>query len=133
MTAWLVALTDEAQRALAGERRALESFPFRVGRESRVTSARPPWQDRRAGQTPQLNDLYIPDHRDQIVVSREHFQIELEGDGHVLVDRGSACGTLVEGARIGGDREGGRAPLHDHDVIVVGGSGSPFIFKFRLE
>jgi pSer/pThr/pTyr-binding forkhead associated (FHA) protein len=134
MTAWLVALTEEARRALHGEQRVLDRLPFKVGRESRSAARRAaPTVDRRRGAVAQLNDLYILEDGEVVNVSREHFLIERDGDGYVLVDRASAGGTLVEGRRVGGDRAGGRAELHDHDVIIVGTSHSPFIFKFRAE
>jgi pSer/pThr/pTyr-binding forkhead associated (FHA) protein len=134
MAAWLVALTPEAQRALRGEQRVLDHLPFKVGRESRSASRRAgSVVDRRSGQVAQLNDLYIVEDGEVVNVSREHFLIERDGAGYTLVDRGSAGGTLVEGRRVGGDRAGGRAELHDHDVIIVGTSHSPFIFKFRAE
>jgi len=65
-------------------------------------------------------------------VSREHFQIEAQEGRPFVVDRGSACGTIVEGRVLGGARQGGRAELHDQDVIIVGTSASPFVFKLRL-
>ncbi|HEX9710078.1 MAG TPA: FHA domain-containing protein [Candidatus Thermoplasmatota archaeon] len=65
-------------------------------------------------------------------VSREHFQIEQQEGRPFVVDRGSACGTIVEGRTLGGARQGGRAELHAHDVIIVGPSASPFVFKLRL-
>ena len=65
-------------------------------------------------------------------VSRERFQIEQQEGRHFVVDRGSACGTIVEGRVLGGGRQGGRAEVHDQDVIIVGTSASPFVFKVRL-
>ena len=50
----------------------------------------------------------------------------------VLVDRGSACGTLVEGVRVGEKRSGGTIPLRNNDVIIVGTSVSDFVFKFLI-
>jgi hypothetical protein len=38
----------------------------------------------------------------------------------------------VEGVLVGGDTTGGRARLRDGDVIIVGTSRSPFVFKFRV-
>jgi len=64
-------------------------------------------------------------------VSREHFQIEQDARDYVLVDRGSACGTIVEGRPVGGDRAGRRIALHDQDLIIVATSHSPLVFKFR--
>jgi hypothetical protein len=132
MAAWLVALTEEARQALRGEQLVLDRLPFRVGRESRAGSARP-WRadNRRTGTAPPLNDLYLLEPGEVLNVSREHFAIDREGDGYVLVDRESACGTLVEGRQVGGDRQGGRVALRDHDVVIVGTSASRFVFKFR--
>ena len=42
-------------------------------------------------------------------------------------------GSLVEGRVLGDARTGGRIELHDRDVIIVGTSASPFVFKIRLE
>jgi hypothetical protein len=132
MTAWLVALTDDARRALHGDQRVLERFPFKVGRESRVGAAGGrPADDRRTGQAPPLNDLYLVEHADMLNVSREHFLIEAVDGRYYLADRASACGTIVEGRPVGGGRTGGRVELHDHDVIIVGTAASPFVFKFR--
>jgi hypothetical protein len=135
MTAWLSALTPSARLALLGEQYVIERFPFRVGRESRLGDPGH-WvaADRRGGESvTQLNDLYVLDCGGEVIqVSREHFQIEQQGDEYRLVDRASACGTIVEGRTVGGDRSGGSVALHDHDVIIVGGEDSPFVFKFRL-
>lgn len=131
MAAWLVALTEEGRRVLHGDQHVLERFPYKVGRESRTGSARWAAPERRVGGAPELNDLYIVEHGEVLNVSREHFQIERHDGGYVLADRGSACGTIVEGRVLGGDRKGGRVELHDHDVIIVGTAASPFVFKFR--
>ena len=45
----------------------------------------------------------------------------------------SACGTIVNDRRIGGNRTGGRVELRDRDVIVLGGATSPFVFTFVTE
>ena len=133
MPARLIALTDEARSVLEGGERVIEHLPFRVGRESRVTSPAP-WTrgERRLGTTPQANDLYLVDDAEPFNVSREHFQVEADGDRFFLTDRGSVCGTLVEGRTVGGNRRSGRVEVHDHDVIIVGPATSPFVFKFRI-
>ena len=133
MRARLIALTDEARTALEGAERVIEHLPFRVGRESRVTSPAP-WTrgERRLATTPQVNDLYLVDDAEPFNVSREHFQVEADGDRFFLTDRGSVCGTLVEGRMIGGDRRSERVEVHDHDIIIVGLATSPFVFKFRI-
>jgi hypothetical protein len=48
------------------------------------------------------------------------------------VDRGSTCGTIVEGDRVGGQGRVGSVALRDSDVIIVGTSFSPFVFKVRM-
>lgn len=131
MATWLIALTDEARRALKGDQRVIDEFPFKVGRESRTASGVWTSGERRVGQAPQLNDVYLVDVADVLNVSREHFQIEAEADRFFLTDRGSACGTLVEGRKVGGNRTRERVELRDHDVIVVGTASSPYVFKFR--
>jgi len=65
-------------------------------------------------------------------VSREHLMIQHNGTSYVLIDRQSVCGTIVEGAEVGGRGRGGAVPLKDGDVIIVGTSSSPYIFKFRV-
>jgi len=133
MAAWLKGLTDEARSALKGEARAIQGFPFRVGRESRVPGSAPASVgERRAGTAPQVNDLYLIEVGEVHDVSREHFQIEFEEGRYFIADRGSACGTLVDGRKVGGDRRGERVEIHDHDVIIVGTSKSRFVFKFRI-
>jgi len=132
--ATLVALTPEAKAALRGAEVEIAIFPFRVGRESR-SRARPSTRtlaDRRRSGSRPSNELYLPETADFLNVSREHFQIEHNGAHHVLVDRQSNCGTLVEGTVVGGRNGGGAVLLNDGDVIIVGTSRSPYVFKFRL-
>jgi pSer/pThr/pTyr-binding forkhead associated (FHA) protein len=107
------------------------AFPFRVGRESRpegrVADAPSPFQ---RPSRPPNNELYLREPGHVLNVSREHFLIDAQDGEYVLVDRGSVCGTLVEGDQIGSQRKGGSTPLSDQDVIVVGTSESRYIFKF---
>ena len=128
---FLKALTPEAHDALGGPERQLTRFPFRVGRESRLSERRCDLvAERRRPDSVPNNDLYLNEPGNVVTVSREHCQIEQQGSSFVLVDRGSHCGTLVEGERVGGQRKGGAQPLHDNDVIIVGPSESQFTFKF---
>lgn len=134
--AMLVALTEEAELALAGKREvSLVQFPFRVGRERRRRNDnRTPDLERRSGVTPPLNSLYLVESENShaLHISAEHFAIQWIDDGFVLVDRGSACGTIVAGGRIGGNRQGGQTELRDGDEIVVGTSRSPYVFRFAV-
>ncbi len=133
LLAFLKALTPEAKASLGGPYYKIARFPFRVGRECRAFNRAAALSDpRRRSDSQPNNDLYLVELGEVLNVSREHFQIEREGDGFVIVDRGSACGTLVEGEPVGDRRQGGRKPLENHDVIVVGTSESRFVFKFVL-
>ena len=132
VAAYLKALTPEAEECLGTYLLQIPYFPFKVGRESRRDEM-PRFADsrRRADSVPN-NDLYISEPGSLLNVSREHFQIESRNGGFYLVDRGSACGTLVEGVTVGGDRSGGDKALENGDVIIVGTSASRHAFKFLL-
>ena len=132
--ALLVALTPESRIALGAPEREMTKFPYRVGRESRGTERTPQGvvsERRNPGSRPS-NDLYLVEPDDPLNVSREHFEIDRDDAGYILVDRASTCGTIVEGQGVGGDTRGGTLPLHDGDVIIVGTSRSPYAFKFRV-
>jgi hypothetical protein len=132
----LVAITPEAVRALRGLTRVeLTHFPFKVGRESRAPE--PATGDRvelRLGAAPDLNDLYLVEPRwsDLMQVSREHLQIEQDGQRFFVADRGSHCGTLVAGRLVGGNRSFGRAEVRHGDLVVVGNDRSEYIFRFEV-
>ena len=132
----LVAVTKEAQLALGGQREVrITQYLFKVGRESRVgPPASPVLVELRLGAAPELNDLYLvePAWADLLQISREHFAIGHADNQFFLVDRGSACGTIVAGRQIGGDRAGGRTELRSGDEIIVGTERSPYIFRFEL-
>lgn len=133
--AFLCALTAEARAALAGAETEIAQFPFRVGRESRKFESMEKkafFADKRKPTNRPNNDLYLIEETELINVSREHFQIAREGAGFVLEDRGSTLGTIVEGQKVGGDNKAGRVALRDGDVIIVGSSICPYVFKFRV-
>jgi hypothetical protein len=128
----LVAVTSQAEFALGGRRDVrLTRFPFKVGRESRLSQASFA-REQRLGRTPQINDLYLTEpHGSEVIhISRDHFAIEYVDGEFFLVDRGSVAGTIVAGRRIGGHRKGGRTRLQPGDHIVVGGESSPYVFAF---
>ncbi len=111
----------------------LDRFPFRVGREGRVKKAAGVrgLMERRHSPAKKNNELYVRDQGKTVNVSREHFQIELKPDGsYELVDRGSACGTIVENKVVGGDYAGGRCSLNFGDSIIVGTQESTIVFEF---
>ena len=113
----------------------IERFPFKVGRECRSAVSKAVMSvERRLGIAPQLNDIYLVEPVLQVNhVSREHFLIDFTQGKFGLTDRGSMCGTTVNGKTIGGNRRGGHTELHDQDEIAVGGAASPFVFKFHVE
>ncbi len=130
----LVALTPEAKASLGGAEVQISVFPFRVGRDSRSLRRAAPRTlvDRRKPAARPTNDVYLAEPAEPFQVSREHLQIQHNGTRYVLVDRESACGTIVEGTVVGGAHRGGAVQLNDGDVIIVGSSKSPFVLKFRL-
>lgn len=134
--ALLVALTEEAAHALGGMRELpLTAFPVRFGRERRTFEVGAPVsEDLRRGDAPPLNDVYLYELPDStsLHISGVHFEIEYADSRFFLVDRGSACGTIVAGNRIGGHRAGGRTELRDGDEIVVGTSRSRYIYRFAV-
>lgn len=131
----LRAMTPEARHALGADEVVVDVLPFRVGRESRARSARPPPAnvERREGRMQPNNELYLLDRGERIQISREHFQIQQRDDGsYELLDRHSACGTVVDDRPVGGRDEGGRSELRSGSTIRVGTAGSPYLFKFVL-
>ncbi len=132
----LVAVTKEAKLALGDQHEVrVTQFPFKVGRESRM--ARPANRllvELRLRVAPQLNDLYLvePQGVDVLQISREHFTIEYADDQFFLIDRGSACGTIVAGRQVGGNRTGGRTELRSGDELIVGTDKSPYVFRFEI-
>ncbi len=131
----LAALTPEAKAALGDDELAISVFPFRLGRDSRRPPRTAPrtLADRRRSTGPRTNEVYLPESGEPYQVSREHLQIQHNGTRFVLVDRQSANGTIVEGTTLGGQQRGGAAHLNDGDVIIVGSSRSPYVFKFRVK
>jgi len=131
--ACLKALTPEAKAALGSDLRVISSFPFRVGRESRHTGGDKASDSRRRPDSKPTNDLYLPETGSELNISREHFLIEHQNGNYLIVDRGSSCGTLVEGDALGDKRQSVSRKLEHQDVIIVGTSRSKFVFKFLLK
>ena len=133
----LVALTDEARAALGGRNEIrVTAFPFKVGRESRQGRLEilRTEIDRRLRGAPHLNDLYLlePPSAPRLHISRAHFVIDRGDEGYELSDRESTCGTGVAGIRVGGDMPATAAELKDGDLIVVGTTQSPYVFRFQV-
>ncbi len=133
ISVFLKALTPESRSSLGGNILKINRFPFRVGRESRtIPGARPSNDPRRQADSVPNNDLYLHESGPVLCVSREHFLIDRQGGTFIIVDRGSHCGTLLEGELVGEKKVGGWKPLQNNDVIIVGPSESRYIFKFQI-
>jgi hypothetical protein len=130
INAFLKPLTPEAEASLGAKLYQIPKFPFRIGRESRNSRKNSFLNSRRRTDSMPTNDLYLIEKEPPLNISREHFQIEWRDNTFFIIDRGSACGILVEGATIGGNRTGGQHPLGSGDVIIVGTSASRHIYKF---
>lgn len=129
----LVPATATTRLSIDVDEIKMMKFPYRVGREARthLMAKLPIFGERRNTRAQPNNDLYIRDMGRPLNVSREHFLIEKHEDGsYELIDRGSACGTIVNGNVIGGEYTGGRCPLFDGDTIVVGTHESAIAFEF---
>ncbi|MDO8496825.1 MAG: FHA domain-containing protein [bacterium] len=136
--AFLVAVTEEARAAL-GDRAEVRitQFPFKVGRESRspnVLTRVANEIERRVAAAPSLNDVYLlePPSSSLLQISREHCAIEYVDGHYFLIERGSACGTIVAGTHLGRNRTAGRTPLQPGDTIVIGTTESPYVFRFHV-
>lgn len=133
-----VAVTEEARAALGDrEEVRITQFPFMVGRESRspnVLTKVANEVERRMAAEPPLNDVYLIEPPSSVVlqISREHCAIQFIDGQYFLIDRGSACGTIVAGTQVGGNRTGGRTPLQPGDTIVIGTTESPYVFRFYV-
>ena len=126
-------MTPEARAAVGRDEVILNTFPFRVGRESRfrIVDGEVRSLERRGATAKANNELYLLDRGELLNISREHFQIETVGEGAFeLIDRGSRCGTIVDDKQVGGEDAGGRVPLRDGSVIIVGTRDAPFVFRF---
>jgi pSer/pThr/pTyr-binding forkhead associated (FHA) protein len=135
----LKALTVAAERAVPQTRLIADivpiySFPFRVGRESRVKiiEGRVERIERERPHGSPNNDLYLVDDGHLLNISREHFQIERDGERFYLFDRGSACGTVVEERSAGGGDREETIEIRDGDVITIGTRQSPYVFQFMV-
>ncbi len=113
----------------------IRTFPFRVGRESRVKmiDGKVERVERvKYSKVEASNELYLVDDGHLLNISREHFQIEKDGDRYYVYDRGSACGTRNGDEVAGGGDTDGTIELKDGDIITVGTKNSPYRYQFIL-
>ncbi len=134
----LEALTPEAEMAIpqgmvVDGLVSIRTFPYKIGRESRVQMVKGKIERverQKLNNREPNNDLYLVDSGQLLNISREHLLIETGADGYLLKDRGSACGTKVNGQSVGGSDSGGVMNLADGDEIVIGTAESPYRFRF---
>ncbi len=134
----LKAITPEAKNTMTkncigDEIIGIWKFPFRIGRESRIENRDGRFivseRDKSAGGKP-FNDIYLVDSGQFLQISRQHLQIEKTEIGYFVSDRGSACGTIINTKKIGGEDRGGTSMLKDGDIIKIGAEDSPYLFEF---
>lgn len=131
-------MTPEAENSISSyclghEFIGIWEFPFRIGRESRVETVNGKLvhaERNKIGSGKPNNDIYLMDRGRYLQISREHFRIEKTETGYMVFDRGSACGTIVNEQRIGGEDRGGTYTLEDGDTIKIGAEDSPYLFQF---
>lgn len=134
----LKAITPEARstltkNCLGNEIIGIWSFPFRIGRESRVEKVDGKIilsERQKISNGKPNNDIYLVDHGHFLQISRQHLQIEKTKTGYLVSDRGSACGTIINTTKIGSEDRGGSGELKDGDIIKIGADDSHYIFKF---
>ncbi|MBI1275297.1 cyclic nucleotide-binding domain-containing protein [bacterium] len=115
--------TAEMEKVVPKDGLAIKSFPFRVG-------GIPPGE---ADNPLDWNDVMIPG-ANPLLLSRNHFAIQKTNEGLLVVDRGSACGTLVNGTGIGLGQPDYKAALKPgRNTITAGGQNSPYQFIVRWE
>lgn len=127
-------ISDGARESIEGaETIRLIRFPFRFGRESRYATVNGERvsMERRYTESQPNNEVYLIDENEVLNVSRQHFQIDRLADGsYKLTDRGSTCGTIVDGHHLGDKEQQSEAPIQSGSRVIVGTTESPFVFEF---
>jgi hypothetical protein len=134
----LKAMTPEAKNSiprnmLEQDMVRISQFPFKVGREMRIKKIgaelmkveRVKSSDREPTNDLYLTDTHLPRH-----ISKEHFRIEKNSSGYILIDCCSECGTTVGTTRIEDQDSTSETKLEDGDIIAVGTKKTPYLFKF---
>ncbi|MBV1878369.1 MAG: FHA domain-containing protein [Pseudomonadales bacterium] len=130
-------LTKEARQAIK-DAPCLEisRFPFLIGREQRAQHRNGhEWiAERRKYDGPPVNHCYLIDNCDPLYISREHLALNHLGEQRFsVIDRESACGTIVHEQLIGGHDKGGNIDLSPDQIIQIGSRSSPYLFRFELD
>ena len=118
----LAGLSEEAKRALKGQKMVITKFPFMIGRESHDLYT----------DVLSYNDLHLEDGA-PFNVSRNHFSINQTGGQVLILDRGSRLGTIVDGQPIGANLPDTKVILDPGEhTIVAGSQNSPFSFELTI-
>lgn len=130
----LQAMTPEMEEALGAPVAEISRLPFRVGRQprARLTPVGILFLERHL-RPRGVNQLDLTDDGPRLSISRRHFRIVNKSGLLYLEDLGSACGTIVDNCRVGGQGRGGRVALHHGSVIILGRSSSPYVLRFAVE
>jgi CRP-like cAMP-binding protein len=122
---WVVVLhplSRKAAQTLPDEGLALGRFPLRIGR---ATAADEP-------EAFDLNDIWLLDDK-PYNVSRNHCEIDTDGAGLVVRDRGSQLGCVVNDVPIGGRVATTQARLHTgENTLALGPRMSPYQFRVTV-
>ena len=133
----LTALTEDARIALNGsECIEINNFPFLIGRDQRMkrSNGKEYVAERRKHHGSPANHCYLIEKHSPMYISREHFALDYLGNNRfTLIDRNSACGTMVENERVGGHDSGGAIDLKPGQTIRVGTCNSPYLFRFDVD
>lgn len=132
----LLPVTKEATMSLMDKKMiVINSFPYRVGRESRISeSDRGIFVKLRILNSPinPNNDIYLVNTTQNLEISKEHFQIEKKDNKYYIKDRSSTLGTKLNNKEIGKENAKDFFDLIDGDIIKIGSSNSQLEFKFLI-
>jgi CRP-like cAMP-binding protein len=124
-SSWVVVvhpLTRKAAETLPEEGLRVTRFPLRIGRAAGAN-------ERDAFD---LNDLWLLDEK-PYNVSRNHCEIQVDGIGPSVCDRGSHLGCIVNDESIGGRSVMDFARLDPgENVLVIGSRMSPYQFRVTV-
>ena len=136
----LVPLTEDAKLSIANTSHhkkliPIGTFPFKIGRESRMEEG-----DRglfvklriMANSSRPNNDIYLIENKNNIEISKEHFEISNDKDEYLIKDRNSTLGTKLNDIEIGKEQNKYTHILKDGDIIKIGSNHSKYEFQFLV-
>ena len=139
-TAVLMPMTKEATLSIVSANTAkslipMDRFPFRIGRESRISEddrgLMVKWRMRTPLSEPN-NDVYLVNTTKHMQLSKEHFLIDKTEQGYVIQDRHSTLGTKVNSNEIGLSKKPDAHLLQDGDIVKIGDEQSKLEFQFLI-